>query len=159
MGDDGTNTDGWCNFSFRLSGRQMMDWHDGLTDSNQSATERQRYFQPVNDPTSTQPNRAPPQNKTPRPPIHSTIPKHPSVLHPSDPDYFSAGGVQPMTEHYIPSTQSTVLIGCITIPNLILMEPTSTLPSSRRPIDNALGSDSTIRDEASESKFSGRQIR
>ncbi len=64
-----------------------------------------------------------------------------------------------MTEHYIPSTQSTVLIGCITIPNLILMEPTSTLPSSRRPIDNALGSDSTIRDEASESKFSGRQIR
>jgi hypothetical protein len=64
-----------------------------------------------------------------------------------------------MTEHYIPSTQSTVLIGCITIPNLILMEPTSTLPSSRRPIDNALGSDSTIRDEASESKFSGREIR
>ena len=64
-----------------------------------------------------------------------------------------------MTEYYIPSAQSTDLIGCITIPHLILMEHSSTLPSSRRPIDNALGSDSTIRDEASESKFSGCQIR
>ena len=63
-----------------------------------------------------------------------------------------------MTEYYIPSAQSTDLIGCITTPHLILMEHSSTRPSSHRPLDNALGSDSTIRDEASESKFCGREI-
>ena len=116
--DEKTRSGGWAMaptptnvmiFRFVWVVASVTKWLTWRTDwsATVKAWERKRYFQPVNDwnnPTQqyilTKPLRSSPFQS----------------FHPSNAiQTISPQGVHPMIKHYIPFTQSTALIGCITI--------------------------------------------